>query len=94
MKDIYFLDCKPFILLNMFFESTWIKPLLDKSIVVHKDIKYRVERYFDSGGHNHCYVFVSISEYVSVRPFARKPSDVERLIKEGIITVDKLFNWE
>lgn len=94
MKDIYFLDCKPFILLNMFFESTWIKPLLDKSVVIHKGITYRTERYFDSGSNNHCYVFISISEYTNVRPFAKKPSDVERLIKEGIITVDKLFNWE
>lgn len=73
--------------LTQYYESTEIKPLINEHIVKHGDRSYRVDRWFKSG--KHCYVFVDITMGVGQhrKPFAKRPSDVQELIKNNKITI-------
>lgn len=80
---IYSFDLTPF------YETTEIKPLLQNSVVKAKDKEYRADRIFR--GETHCYVFIDITiKGNTLRPpFAKKPSVVQKMIKEGSLTVVK-----
>lgn len=71
-------------------ESLNIKPLLQNSIIQHKETQYRINRHII--GENHCYVFVCISGPYK-KPFVKSPSYVMNAIKENKITVIKLWNF-
>lgn len=101
--DYYYTGCAPFIKLNDYFESKRIKPLLARSLVSVGDTTYRIEREWEGNlpfAENHCYVFVAIdgnlfnSKGRPIKPFAKKPSEVQALIEEGKIIIVKLFNWD
>lgn len=85
--------------LDPYYESTTIKPLLQNSIIRAKQKKvneedpdfreYRTDRWFH--GEKHAYVFIDITMQAKAhkRPFARKPSEVNDLIKSGKLIVVK-----
>lgn len=93
-KDYYYVDQRYLIKLNSFMEDVSLKVLMDKSTVIHKAVHFRTERYFSVDRDLHCFVFICISEGKIVKPFAKKPSDVIKLIKEGKLKIDKLYNLE
>lgn len=73
--------------LTEFFEETSLKPLLQNSVIQVKNKTYRADRIFR--GEKHCYVFIDITIEGDVlrEPFAKKPSVVQRMIKEKKIIV-------
>jgi hypothetical protein len=66
------------------FNNIYSKPLIQNQVIEAKGKHFRVDRYFNR--ENHCYVFIDVSEE-QVKPFAKKPSEVKELIKNGIIKV-------
>lgn len=101
--NYYYTDCAPFIKLNSYFESKRIKPLLSQSLVSVRNTTYRIEREWEGNitfAENHCYVFIPIEGNLfndkgrPIKPFAKKPSEIERLVEEGKIIIVKLFNWD
>lgn len=77
--------------LTEYYEPKISKPLLAGHIVSHNNVTYRVDRWFKAPKdiECHCYVFVDITidTTLHIKPFAKKPSDVEALLKNNILQI-------
>jgi hypothetical protein len=77
--------------LDSYYESRDIKtPLLQSSVVSYGSYEFTVDHWFRSD--LHCYVL--IDQKNNWKPFAKKPSEIKKLIDEGklkIIKHDDLF---
>ncbi len=83
--DYYAFDLTPFF--ESYDHKTGInKPLLQGSLVTHNGKKFRVDRWHR--GDQHCYVFINISNN-NIKPFGKKPSEIQELITLKKIIVDK-----